>query len=439
MVGEGTVRMSGQELKRVHVIRQVLDHGLRQREAGELLGLTPRQVRRLIQRVRIGGDAALRHQSRGRPSNRRFPPALKAQVLRLYRQHYGDFGPTLAAETLADRHGLLLSDETLRGWLREHGITHFQRRPRPHRAWRERKPHVGELLQLDGSHHNWFEGRGPRCVLMAYIDDASSRVLARFYAYEGTIPAMDSCRRYVTRYGLPLAIYADKHSTYQSSAAPTVDEQLAGTLPTSQFGRALGALGIALLPAHSPQAKGRVERLFKTFQDRLVKALRLADIATIEAANQLLATWLPSYNRRFTVPPAHAADVHRPSPGSRELDRILCVQTSRTVRRDWTVAHQGHLYQLETPVRATQVVVEERLDGTRRITHQGHPLRYHLITARPVRVMAPPPLVMPRRPGKPQPTHPWKRRLLRKHLSGLEGSRAAINRDISIVVRSGHF
>ena len=180
-------------------------------------------------------------------------------VLQLCEQRYGDFGPTLAAEKLTERHGIMLSDETLRRWLREHGVVHFTRRKRPHRAWRERRAHVGALLQLDGSHHDWFEGHGPRCVLMAYIDDANSRVFARFYAYEGTLPAMDSFQRYVTRYGIPLALYADKHTTYQSPAPPTVDEQLAGVTPTSQFGRALGELGVELIAAHSPQAKERVD------------------------------------------------------------------------------------------------------------------------------------------------------------------------------------
>ena len=151
-------------------------------------------------------------------------------------------------------------------------MTHFQRRKRPHRAWRARKAHVGELVQLDGSHHDWLEGRGPACVLMAYIDDASNRVFVRFYAYEGTIPALDSFQRYIRHYGIPLAIYADKHSTYRSPAEPTVEEQLAGTKPKSQFGQALGELGVELIAAHSPQAKGRVERLFQTLQDWLIKS-----------------------------------------------------------------------------------------------------------------------------------------------------------------------
>lgn len=412
MVGEDTVRMSVKELKRVHVIRQAMSKTLRQREAGEVLGLTARQVRRLIQRVRAAGDPGLAHRGRGKPSNRRLPEKVKAKVLTLYTQRYGDFGPTLATEKLAERHGITLSAETLRQWLRARGITHFTRRQRPHRAWRARKAHVGELIQLDGSHHDWLEGRGPRCVLMAYIDDASSRVCARFYEYEGTIPAMDSFRRYVTHYGVPLALYTDKHATYKSLAEPTVEEQLAGRTPHSQFERSLAELGVEVIHAHSPQAKGRVERLFHTFQDRLIKELRLAGVATLDAANQFLAHYLPIYNQRFAVPPAQAADLHRPRPVSRDLDRSLCLKTTRVLRRDWTVAHHGQLFQIETHVHTHEVLVEDHLDGTMRITHRGQPLRYHAITSRPVRVMAPTPPAVPRRPVKPKPTHPWQRRFL---------------------------
>jgi hypothetical protein len=294
MVREDRVIMSVKELRRVHVIRQTREKQLTQVKAGTLLGLTPRHIRRLLERVAQAGDHGLAQRGRGKPSNRRIPETVKARGLTLYAQRYGDFGPTLAAEKLAECHGITLSAETMRGWLRDTGIDHFTRRKRPHRAWRERKPHVGELVQLDGSHHDWFEGRGPRCVLMAYIDDASSRVYARFYAYEGTIPAMDSFMRYGQQYGIPLALYADKHSTDHSPAPPTVEEQLAGVTPTSQFGRALGELGVELIPAHSPQAKGRVERLFHTVQDRVIKEMRLAAVSTLEAANQFLAGYLRS-------------------------------------------------------------------------------------------------------------------------------------------------
>jgi transposase len=412
MVGEDRVIMRVKELRQVHVIRQMMEKQLTQVQAGTVLGLTARHIRRLIARVEQAGDQGLAHGGRGRPSNRRIPDKLKRTVLTLYAQRYADFGPTLATEKLAEHHGIPISDETLRRWLRAAGLDHFARRKRPHRTWRARKAHVGALLQLDGSHHDGFEGRGPRCGLMAYIDDASSRVFARFSVYEGTIPALDSFQRYVQHWGIPLAVYADKHTTYHSPAPPTVDEQLAGITPMSQFERALGELGVELIAAHSPQAKGRVERLFKTVQDRLVKELRLAGITTIEAANRFLEAWLPRYNQRFAVQPAQAADLHRPKPAGGDLNRILCIKTTRCLRRDWTVVHHGHLFQVRTNVRAAHVIVEDRVDGTMRITHNGRPLNYHAIPARPERVAAPPKAQVPRRPVKPTSAHPWRKRLL---------------------------
>jgi len=217
--------------------------------------------------------------------------------------------------------------------------------------------------------------------------------------------------RYVRHYGIPLALYADKHTTYQSPALPTVDEQLAGVTPTSQFGRALGELGVELIPAHSPQAKGRVERLFKTFQDRVIKEMRLAKVSTLDAANQFLQGYLPIDNRRFAVQPARTADLHRPRPASLELDRSLCIKTTRCLRRDWTVAHHGHLYQVQTNVRATHVQVEERVDGTMRMTHQGRVLVYHAITARPVKAVEAKKVHPPRCPVTPRPDHPWRQRV----------------------------
>jgi len=410
MVGEDKVVMSGKELRRVHVIRQALEKQITQAQAGELLALTDRQIRRLIRRVKQEGDQGLVHRGRGKPSNRRIPETKKVKVLNLYEERYGDFGPTLAAEKLAERDGITLSAETLRGWLLAKGVKHFRRRKRPHRAWRARKAHVGELVQLDGSQHAWFEERGPRCVLMASIDDASSRVFARFYDYEGTIPAMDSFQRYVQRYGLPLALYADKHTTYQSPAEPTVEEQLAGVEPASQFGRALRELGVELIAAHSPQAKGRVERLFQTLQDRLIKELRLAGIATVEDANRFLKYYLPVYNRRFAVAPAQSADLHRPAPPARELDGSLCLKTTRCLRKDFTIAYAGQLYQIHDTIRARHVLVEQRLDGTLRLTHRGRTLDFHVIAARPVLVAEAKPLPRAHRPVTPKLNHPWRKR-----------------------------
>lgn len=409
MVGEDSIIMRESELRRIHVIRQVLAKQLTHQEAGEALGLTPRHIRRLRDRLQAEGETGLAHRGRGQPSNRRKPAAFKQQVVQLYMRHYGDFGPTLAVEPLAKQHGLRLSDETLRRWLHAQGLTHFRRRARPHRTWRPRRAHCGELVQLDGSHHDWFEGRGPRCVLMAYIDDASSRVFARFYEYEGTWPALDSFQRYVRQYGVPLAVYTDKHTTYRSSAEPTIDEQLADVNPVSQFGRALRDLGVELIAAHSPQAKGRVERLFHTLQDRLVKEMRLAGVATLAEANRFLPAWLRQFNQRFAVSPGHPTDLHRPLSAGTDVQAVLAVKTRRVLRRDRTVAHGGQLYQIQDRLRTTHVLVEERVDGTLRILHRNRPVTYQPIPHRPHPVLSPRSGRRLRPLIKPSATHPWNR------------------------------
>lgn len=411
MVREDRILMSVKELRRLQVIHQVMEKQVTQERAGKLLGLTDRQIRRIAKRVREVGDGGLAHRSRGKPSNRRIDPRTKVKALGLYEKWYADFGPTLAAEKLSEREGIPISDETLRLWLLDAGIDHFKRRKRPHRQWRERKAHRGELIQMDGSRHKWFEARGPACVLMAYIDDATGRVSARFYAYEGTIPAMDSFKRYVKRYGLPLAVYADKHTTYKSPAEPTLTEQLEGQEPMSQFERSLSELGVEMIHAHSPQAKGRVERVFGTFQDRVIKEMRLAGISTMEEGNRFLAGYLPIYNRRFAIRPTPAADLHRPVPKGSDLNRVLCIKTERVLRKDFTVAHDRKLYQIQDNLRAQRVTVEEWLDGTMRITHQGQRLRYHAITTRPVREAAKIAKTTPR--TKPAPDHPWCRPIKR--------------------------
>jgi len=412
MASGDKIIMSVKELRRVHVIHQVMEKKMRQVEAGVLLGVTDRQVRRLLKRVRAEGDDGLVHRGRGKSSNRVIDERVKARVLRVYGASYADFGPTLAAEKLSEREGIDLSDETLRLWLLAAGVTHFQRRKRPHRQWRVRKAHRGELVQMDGSHHAWLEDRGPACVLMGYIDDASGRVFARFYEYEGTIPAMDSFRRYIQRYGIPMTVYLDKHSTYKSPAAPTIEEQLEGRKPQSQFERAMSELGVAVMHANSPQAKGRIERLFKTFQDRLIKEIRLAGIDTIAAANRFLGRYLPIYSRRFSIPAANSADWHQPIPEGLEWERILCIKTERALRKDFTVAHNGRLYQVDDTVRTAGVTVEERVDGRMYLRHQGKTLRYHAIPARSPRVR--PATKLPGKPHivRPAADHPWRQRIL---------------------------
>jgi hypothetical protein len=262
---------------------------------------------------------------------------------------------------------------------------------------------------MDGSHHDWLEGRGPECVLMAYIDDATSRVYARFYAYEGTSPAMESFWRYLERYGVPLAIYSDKHSTYRSWAEPTLEEQLEGREPMSRFERALSELGVELIHAHSPQAKGRIERLFGTFQDRLIKEMRLEGIKSLEEANRFLESYLPVYNKRFSVPAAREGDLHRSRPSVRELERILCIRTERSLRKDFTIVHEGKLYQIEENVSAKKILVEERLDGSVHLTYQGRALAYQQIVSRLVKTSEPTEKIRKQRARiKPSMDHPWR-------------------------------
>ena len=436
MVREDSITMSMKELKCVHVIRQVMERRLTQVQAGTLVGLTARHVRRLIQRVEREGDQGLAHRGRGKPSNRQIPEKVKAKALKLYAQRYGDFGPTLAAEKLAERHGIAISAETVRGWLRDAGIDHFTRRKRPHRAWRARKAHPGELIQLDGSHHDWLEGRGPRGVLMAYIDDASSRVSARFYEYEGTIPAMDSFTRYIRQHGIPLALYTDRHTTYRATGEPTVAQQLAGETPQSQFERALAELGVTLIHAHSPQAKGRVERNHGTQQDRLIKKMRLQRIASAAEANQYLRqTYLPDHNRRFRREAASPEDYHRTAPGKRELDAIFRLEEERTISKDWVVRYQGRFLQIERQSRYApaggKVIVSEGREGGLQVLYRGQPVQWREIPApapraQPQSAVDRPAVAIRRKRRRPASDHPWKKPWQPRRAAVPEASCAAL-------------
>ncbi|NKE73449.1 ISNCY family transposase [Candidatus Manganitrophus noduliformans] len=406
---EDILVMRSKEARRLHIIEQVIEKQLTQQQAAEHLGLSVRQIRRLEKRLSEEGERGLCHRSRGRPSNRRIAPKRKEKILVLYSEQYAGFGPTLAAEKLSERDKIAISDETLRLWLAAEGVVYPSRKRRPHRRWRQRRAQWGELLQMDGSHHDWLEGRGPHCVLMAYIDDATSRVYARFYEYEGTYPAMDSFRRYIRQYGVPLGIYLDKHSSYKSTAKQTEEEQLLDSKPMSQFQRSLAELGVEVIHADSPQAKGRIERLFRTFQDRLIKEMRLEKIASIEEANRFLEKYLLIYNKRFEVAPAKAADLHRTAPPARELDRILCIKSERVLRKDWTLCYEGKLYQIQENIRAERLCIEERLDGSLHLMHQGRSLRYSEILTRPVKVQPPANRSQTPKSSTPCSEHPWRK------------------------------
>jgi hypothetical protein len=408
-VGGGDVIMFRQEeLKRLHVIRKILEKVLKQVEAAKILSLSYRQLQRCVQRVKVEGDRGMIHRSRGKVSNRRLADRVKERVIKLYRKSYKGFGPTLAVEKLCERHGLKVSDETLRKWLLQSGDWKKVRRKRVHRQWRERKEHLGEMVQMDGSHHDWFEGRGLACVLMGYIDDATGEAFGRFYEYEGTMPAMDSFRRYIQRWGIPLSVYLDKHTTYRSPAKPSIEEELQGIEPLSEFERALKELGVEVIHAHSAPAKGRIERLFGTLQDRLVKEMRLRGIKSIEEANGFLEGYWPIYNRKFAVGAREEGDLHRSLPRGLHLDHILCMKASRVLRNDFTVAYNKKLYQIEDPIRATQVQVHERLDGSIVLLSKDRSLKYREILTRPVKAKKQPVRIGPKKTTIPPKDHYWR-------------------------------
>ncbi len=382
MAGKDMVTMSQEELKRLSVIHKAISKQITQIEAGDILDLSDRQIRRIIARIQENGDKGVIHRSRGQASHNAVDVRIKKRALKLCGGIYEGFGPTLASEKLFERDKIEISRETLRQWLKHEKLPYRDRKKRPHRQWRERKAHYGQMVQMDGSHHDWFEGRGPKCVLMGYIDDATGIPFAKFCPYEGSLTAMDSFKSYVKKHGIPLSVYLDKHPTYKSTKKPSIEDELSNIDPLSQFGRALGELGVELIYANSPQAKGRIERLFETFQDRVIKEMRLRKISSIEAANKFLEYYIPVFAKRFGVPPAKEGDLHRPLPKSIDLDRILCVKTERALNNDFTVAHDKKLYQILDSTTAKKIVVEERIDGSMAMRYKDAVLKFKEITKR---------------------------------------------------------
>ena len=353
--------MSEQERQRAAVLQQVREGKGTLREATLVLGVSYRQAKRLWARYRAGGSRAIRHGSVGRPSNRGWPAAARAAILALVRTHYGGtagkgpgqrLGPTLAAEHLWTDHGQLVPVPTLRRWMLADGLWSRRRRAPAAHVRRPRRAAFGELVQLDGSFHDWFEGRGPAPCVLSLVDDATGRQLSHFAAQETTWAALTLLRAWVEQYGIPRAVYVDGKTVYVREA--TSRERLLGRPPRTQFGRVCQRLGIAVLLAHSPQAKGRVERNHGTGQDRLIKKLRLRGIATLAAANRYLATdYLADHNRRFAVAPASGVDAHTPVPRGLDLDTVFVLETERRLRHDWVIRYQHQALQV-TPTRAAR-------------------------------------------------------------------------------------
>jgi len=377
---EDRITMSQRERDRLKVMAPVLVGRRAMAEAARLLGLSVRQVRRLRRRLEAEGDAGVVHRLRGRPSNRRHPEAFRHQVVEACRGILATLGPTMAAEKLAES-GLEVPTETLRRWgLHEGFWTPSRRRPK-HRRRRERRPCFGELVQADGSDHDWLEGRGPRMTLVVMIDDATSRVLARFHPAETTEAYWDVLGRWLRKHGRLLALYTDFDSIFYSQAA---GRKAADT----QFARSLRELDIGWIGAHSPQAKGRVERFNGTAQNRLVKELRLAGARTIEEANHVLAkVFLPWFNRHCTVTPDSPNDAHRPLGPAMNLAAILCPHHRRKVTGDYTIRFQNRLYQILPPalpgLRAGWVTIECHASGRLRLRFKATYLKFKALGPAP--------------------------------------------------------
>jgi hypothetical protein len=405
--------MSQPERVRLVVMQQVKEQELTVAEASEVLRLSYRQTKRVWRRYRLEGDRGLVHGSRGKPGKRGKSAKLKARILARYEERYPDFGPTLAAEYLADE-GMVVDHETLRRWRLAQGKPMLRRRRQRHRQWRERKPCFGAMVQLDGSHHDWFEGRGDRCVLMVMVDDATNQVGAQFFEEETTRASYDMLDGWTGQHGLPQSLYVDRDSIYRCEGVGSVAEQLAGEQPQTQFGRAMKQLGVELILANSPQAKGRVERMNGVLQDRLVKALRLEGISDMKSANVFLRKkFLPAFNRKFEVKAASGADVHRKA--TRELHEILSWEEERVVQRDWTVANDCRWYQLDQQHEALslagkKVIVRTLRDGTVQLERRGVKLKWKELANRPPRAARKTLATKtPSAEWKPAANHPWRR------------------------------
>jgi hypothetical protein len=418
---EGTIALNGKERDRLRFIHEV-EHGhISGVEAAEALGISTRQFKRIRKRAREEGDKGLAHRLRGKASNRGMPRELREKVISLIRSKYPDFGPTLASEKLDELHGIKLSDETVRKLMIAHGIRKARKRKEHHRKKRERRSCFGELVQMDGSHHDWLEGRGPKMVLTVMIDDATSEVRALFGPAEETRTGMLMLRIWLSEFGRPRAIYADRHSIWVAKKGEKGERE---DSKTTQLARVLRELDIEYIPAGSPQAKGRVERQNGTLQDRLVKDLRLAGIDNMEDANRFLTEiFLPRHNARFRKEPASRANAHRKLYRAFDLDHILSEQEERTVQNDYTIRWRNRIFQIDPPVpsglRGGKATVAIHTDDSLHLSFRGKPLAWHefsrsthkstICHATPRGSMGKGSPPKPRTSCIPPPDHPWRR------------------------------
>lgn len=378
------IAMTQQERDRLHWLKQARDKKITKKRAAESMKVSPRWVRTLLKRLKQEGDRVVVHGLRGRVSNHKIPDKQQRQAMRIVQREYADFGPTLANEYLAEKHNIQVSKETLRNWMRAAGLwkAHRAKVEKVH-GWRARRARWGELIQWDTSEHQWLEGRGPKLYLIALIDDATSRVYARFALHDSTAENLRALWGYLELYGRPQDFYTDKASLFVTSPRKHDPEERAERAPT-EIGRALRQLGIGWIPAHSPQAKGRIERFFGTAQDRLVRGMRKANVNSLEQANRYLEQhYLPMWNRRFVRLARSPADAHRPLLATPDLAAILCPLEERVVGNDYTFRVHRQMYQIDLQavtvgLRQARVQVQFRLDGSVKVAYQNR-----LLEARP--------------------------------------------------------
>ena len=384
--------MSSRELERVETMGRVASGALKLVHAAEMLELSYRQTKRLWRRYRKKGREGLKHGHAGQASNRGKPQKLRRRVLQLIQKKYSGteadrFGPTLAAEHLAEEDGIVVDHETLRRWMLTEGLWSRQRKHKKHYQRRERKAHLGELVQLDGSFHDWLEGRGPRGCLMNMVDDATGRTVARLGKEETIWAAVGVLRAWIKQYGVPRALYTDWKNVYKRKATPA--EQLRGQVPVTQFGRMCQKLRIRIIAASTPQAKGRVERGHGVHQDRLIKKLRRQGIASYPTANQYLEEkYLAEHNQRFARIAAEPEDYHRRKPPAWELRQIFRLETERAIGNDWVIRHHGRYLQLRPGPKyrgssKNKALVCEGEDGSMAIYHQGEKMAFAELPAAP--------------------------------------------------------
>ncbi len=414
--------MNGKELRRGEVLSRVKRGELKLTEAAELLELSYRQAKRLKKRYGEGGSKTLVHGNVGRASNRT-DDKRREQVLAFVRENYSGepherFGPTLASEHLASDHGLEVPRETLRRWMLAAGLWSRRRKRKPHRSRRQRKAHFGELIQVDGSHHDWLEGRGPKGCMMNFVDDASGVALCRFSSEETTWAATDVLEAWVRQYGVRKALYCDWKNVYLRQ--PTSREAIEGIEPETQFGRMCAKLGIAIIATSSPQAKGRVERHHGTHQDRLIKKMRLQGIADYEAANRYLdEQYLPEHNAGFASEPSAGADFHRRLSKRLDFKWVFCLEAERVVSGDRVVRFENRFLQLK-PKRnqalgsGARVTVQQAREGELQVVYESRAVAFEEI-ARPQPKARPEPKQRAARQGKkPSADHPWRKSLRSK-------------------------